>query len=756
MIVNIWEDSEGIKFHWRFREQFLKSLSEFEFIAKFESFFEEMTSELKGSSYQAVSEKMRFTPYYSSKAINLFEDRDIEAVYLALPGQSLMFRQYKNNSDSSGFRSQAYWKTAGKANVDLISAIWNELYVNIHALRVVFVEQNFLYQVERAPAKLPIIFLSYDEPFFPDHFERELIALVKGQFQLEDDCLFRVIILQYHDCFIQVFDHHHALLDGVSVRLIKNLVEDGINNQQVPALENLKGNRDYFSHSRSAACKTKMFWHEYLKGYQGVNPLPDSKNEVSFFKPVDIEESLELGIEKISIKILKTAEQLKVSVNSIFEYAWSKTLSTALLSPDVAFGVISSGRGILESPDSYVGMFMNIVPVRVSFKPELGADYHGIQKLHQDMQEIVRYDGCFSLQELEGSQEELLPGCSLINTLYTFENVDGYGASEALNFRTITNSPLTIIVKWGVQPSFVLAYDEMIFDNAGVKKLASLFMDTLENILEPEIFKSNEVSHLLSDELVKVFNSEATDANPLVLIHGALSGYEVFNKLIPQLNRQVIAIDSYNLNKNLSEKILDIEVLAEMYFQLIKNHIPSKAFSIVGFSQGGLIVNAMLKHAMREGVEVEHVIMLDSFLLTSEQKEQRTLFQSQFIERLESEYKTIVDFYDLNRDEVLKLANIELQGLLKFEAFQLEEISLHLVKAIISDPVENPEYQKFINLLCALPHNGWERIFPLINVYRLPTHHFGLLHDGVLEVAGIINKILLSEKRIVINANTST
>lgn len=491
LVLNVWQEDQQLKISWKFKESFINEDSSNQFIYQFEKVFQQMIEELKNSSYHDISDKIQFLSVYSHETLDVFNQSDIEFIYPALSGQAFMFKQYKNNPHSNGFRSQAYWIRPGKADVTLVQKIWNELYQKIPALRVTFFQQEYLYQIQKKMSdELSITVLNYDRPFTSEDLNNQLLIITAGQFCLEGSRLFQVLILQYQDCYVQVFDHHHALLDGESVRIIQGLVEEGFAYRSIPEekLLSLKENKAYFSGEKPSVLEAKAFWYEYLKGYEGLPQLSGSKQPLSFYKPVCYEGAVEVELENLSTQISQLAQQLNVSVSSIFEYAWAKMLSQELATSDIAFGIVSSGRSSLDEPDNYIGMLMNIIPVRVSFNKLSVIDNLAIQKLHAHLQELFTYDACFSLQEIESvCCTNLMPKQLLINTLYTFEHFENEPEIHDLQFKTITNSPLTVIIKWGNSTKVVLTYDKEVLDATTIELLASHFLYTIKTIFKEPI-----------------------------------------------------------------------------------------------------------------------------------------------------------------------------------------------------------------------------------------------------------------------------
>lgn len=762
--INVWNECGKIRLAFNFDDRYISKSNAREFIDLFKIEITTLTAMLSSCYTLDVVKKLNHMAYYSDELLNYINSRsEVVAIYPALAGQSLMYRQFKANECAQGFRSQAYWFIDSTVDFRLIKNIWETM----HNLMPVFNSNivsrgGIACQIEYSCNGVVVHEAAINMNYSGDHLTAYIKNIYPKQFHLEEDQLVRCILLSYDDTNIVILDHHHALLDGASIRIIKSIIDDGIQSGKLDLekVGRLKGNVDYFgSYESRLELESRYFWKKYLADYAGVNKLPYTKIDLGMWKAVEQEQAVECMLDASLYKdIVTAAVKSKVNVNTIFQYVWGRLLSNELSQDDVAYGVVSSGRANLVHPDDYVGMFMNIVPIRVNYDPKPGSIISDLQDLQDNMQQIMEHD-TISLEEIEACAEKLQAD-HLINALYTFENsrscfaIDSAVDKSEVYFKTITNSPLTIIVKWQVSPLLVFTYDCEIYNEKHINDIADKFVMELKGVIANIITLTHDrnvdggknARKIASSSLIRVFKKVENKNCPLILLHGALSGYEVFNKLVPLLKTDIIAIDSYNLHQAIKggELIDNINDLGKLYIDLVRDKTGLRKFSVLGFSQGGITLTSMLQQATEASVQFNKVIMLDSFLLTNSQKSLQQQLQMQYLQEA-CFASNLLTFHGIEYKQAKVLCDAELKALLGFELPTKCGHELNLIKAVSPRKVGDYIYQNYLSSLVEQDRNGWQDTFTKINMFNVNTNHFGLLSTKVEVVAQIVNNIIYEE-----------
>ncbi|MCW5588108.1 MAG: amino acid adenylation domain-containing protein [Legionellales bacterium] len=743
--LNCWDEADSFKLALKFKKHLVSKTETEQFVCSFKQEITNFIDALIDCPEREFNKVVDVT-FYTNKFLEKVNSGSVKKVYRALPGQETMLAQYKTNPESQGFRSKAYWTVGKDISPVEIENIWRSLRSELSGLNVNLVEQDgFYYQLESIPREMDFFKYERECLYSAKDALSYIDELFPRQFNLSRESLIRCITLQYLDCSIIMLDHHHALLDGESIQIIKNVFDDSILSASLPGknIYKFNGNKSYYKAINPyLKNEDSRFWDEYLTNYSGMGNLPLCKSRQTLKKPVDNEGMVDCELNNDLVSSIKDkAKNLKISASVIFELAWGLFLSEKCNQSDISFGVISSGRARLKNSKSYVGMFMNIVPVRIRFA-DLELDQQAAI-LQNDMHDIVQHDS-ISLNELE--RKLALSDNELINTVYSFENEQN--GQNKIKFSTITNSPLSLLVKWGNNPALVLLYDEDIFDRSTVELFLSDYLSTLHsfsgnNYKPVKISSSKIVNSSCSDNFIKIFGDLNSGLEPLVLVHGSLCGYEVFGSLVNKLKRPIIALDSYNLNQAIYDRplITDLNELADLYLSFIKKHSKVKKFSIAGFSLGGLISLAMLNKCKNWNFDINRLFMIDSFFLNDTQKSQWKKLHNYFISEV-SERTKLQEFYEIGDDQLRKLAKAELQALMDFSPPPMDDSRIYLFKGSNSYSTKIDIYKDYINSLSNLADNGWLQVYDKINITNIEASHFTILNEKADELAMNINKLL--------------
>jgi amino acid adenylation domain-containing protein len=162
---------------------------------------------------------------------------------------------------------------------------------------------------------------------------------------------------------------HHAILDGWSeASLMTELLQryEAARAGKSLGVEKLKASyRDYMEMERDALGSEESvgFWEEMLSGYS-VTPVPlAGGGEGEGTANVGIE--LEEGVEE---ELREAARRMGVPMKTVLLAVHLKALSLLTGSSDVTTAVVLNGRPEVEDGDRVLGLFRNMVPMRMKVK----------------------------------------------------------------------------------------------------------------------------------------------------------------------------------------------------------------------------------------------------------------------------------------------------------------------------------------------------------------------------------------------------
>lgn len=188
-----------------------------------------------------------------------------------------------------------------------------------------------------------------------------------------EESLFHLIVNRHVDKFEFIFSFHHAIVDGWSVAsLINEFVQAYAHSQAivlgfipqhdaVPRLSYGEFVRNELSHLDDR--DSMSFWKSYLADsepaqakwkFEDTATSPDSLFTSAF--------SLTPDEAKLAHQL---ARERAISVDTVFLYAYLKTLSFFLNSDDITIGVVFNNRLEKRGGDTLFGLFLNVLPFRL-------------------------------------------------------------------------------------------------------------------------------------------------------------------------------------------------------------------------------------------------------------------------------------------------------------------------------------------------------------------------------------------------------
>jgi microcystin synthetase protein McyB len=211
-----------------------------------------------------------------------------------------------------------------------------------------------------------------------------------------------------------LWSHHHIIMDGWCAPLLMHTVKSAYDSLRKKQVVTTFQNRPYKYYIDWLALQNRSeaenFWKNYLHGI-------DQPTKINLPKTNNIEDD-KFGIINRSLTVEETkklyqyAKSKKVTVNTVFQLAWSIILSKYIQRTDFVYGVVVSGRGInLDGVDKMIGLFIHTLPLRVVIKDNQSIESL-MQTIQKDMVSIQRY-GYLSIAEIQAISE-----CKSSNPLF--------------------------------------------------------------------------------------------------------------------------------------------------------------------------------------------------------------------------------------------------------------------------------------------------------------------------------------------------
>ena len=242
-----------------------------------------------------------------------------------------------------------------------------------------------------------------------------------------------------------IWNFHHLVLDGWSAVMVLDEVLDRYHGNPPPAAPPFRNYVAWLQqqdHSAAAA-----HWQQVLKGFGTASFNQLSRSSES---PLFVHQQESMALEPQTWAALSArAREFRCTPNTLVQAAWSVVQSAYSNSPDVVFGVTTSGRPAdLLGVDTIAGLFLSTLPFRVNLEPErdLGAWLPDIQRQQLSLNEYQ-----FSSLADIIRNSNLASGSAIFDTILIFENFPGsatrHGELSVQN-KTVfeqTDVPLTLM-----------------------------------------------------------------------------------------------------------------------------------------------------------------------------------------------------------------------------------------------------------------------------------------------------------------------
>ena len=341
-------------------------------------------------------------------------------------------------------------------------------------------------QVVRRHVTVPVTHADWrDLP--AEHRDGALAALLRADraagLDLSTAPLMRLTFVRTADDeVLQIWTHHHVLLDGWSAAQVfeevceRYAAATGGRPPRVPARRPFGDYLEWLAGRDTT--EAERYWRRTLARFCAPTPLPRDRQPAQTHR-TSSSDRFHTGLsEPDTARLRQTAQQHGLTLNTLVQGAWSLLLSRWGGVSDVVFGTTVSGRPAdLPGVESMVGVFINTVPTRIRVE----GDRPVLPWLHavQAAQAEARGFDFVSLADIR-SWSEVPGGVGLFDSIVVFENypfdLDAL-ADRGLTVRHVddaepTNYPLSVVATAAGRLTFAFDYDPAVFDRATVQRLA--------------------------------------------------------------------------------------------------------------------------------------------------------------------------------------------------------------------------------------------------------------------------------------------
>ena len=267
--------------------------------------------------------------------------------------QRRMYLIQKSAPESTAYNVARYLKIPKKYPMDNLKNILDQISLEQATFRTTFqLENNNFYQIVHKHSRFNLVISKSNKDYSENELSTLLSEYVKP-FDLDNGPLFRVKLIAGNDYNYLLFDMHHIIVDGESMRILLNELLSGILNKKIKKPEiqyvdfsqwfdkqDLQPEVDYWS-SRHVDCSQAEILPNRIS-LKGIN------NAGYIQKALDVK------------NVDEVAKKLKISVYSLFLSVYFITLYRYIDQGEITIASPVSGRIRYETND-LIGMFVNTI-----------------------------------------------------------------------------------------------------------------------------------------------------------------------------------------------------------------------------------------------------------------------------------------------------------------------------------------------------------------------------------------------------------
>lgn len=315
-------------------------------------------------------------------------------------------------------------------------------------------------------------------------------------FELDQGPLHRVSLLRHAaDHYTLVWTFHHMVLDGRSFPIV---LKDWFDFHDALAAGKVfevvpEWGYDRFLQWLPTRAKDSEagFWRQLLQGFSAPNELTalasggarDSRGEHRLALPRDLSDALRA-----------LATRWNVTLNNLLQFSWAWLLHRHGPDDDVVFGAVRAGRkGTIDGAESVVGLFINTLPVRLTF-----AQHDTLQSCVQCLRKQALAARPYEQSALADIQawSEVPGGHSLFRSVIVFDNqhlnttmhaLPGNWAGRHFELYEQTDFALTLYAYGETEVLLRLAFDQPTFSTTDADYILKFLHETLDQLVrQPE------------------------------------------------------------------------------------------------------------------------------------------------------------------------------------------------------------------------------------------------------------------------------
>ena len=541
---------------------------------------------------------------------DLFDLQDVKDIYSLTSSQEGIYAQYFQSTDTKTYQLQNLCQIGKETNLDALKKSVELLSLRHPVLKTAFTVLKSSGEIKQIvlESRIPEFrIFSQDEPFSQKALDRIISEKIKKSLDLQKDSLFRVTIVDFTDKRFMFMHTHHIILDGWCLPVIINDLQkyygklsDGISTEELSAeiQKEVSAQTSYAQYVNWIKNQDKheisKYWHNLLAD-SSISHIfgKEKKDNVKNEDAVTVRHPLN---NELSQHIEQFARENRVSLNTVFECAFSIALQKYSGSDEVVFNKIISGRSIpLKNIENTVGPFINTVPVRIKSDENTTV----AELMNETKNQTINADK-YGVLSLAGIYKACGIESKSIDALFVFENYyigdssdveDGPLKPKLISFDEQTEFNLTVtILKENNDYTIRTSYAKEMYTESEI----SAFINGYISILGSALDESKEIKDICVTDKAVIDNFNNTSHTYAIPEGSTL--YSLFESTakanseklcITTAERSVTFGELLKLSENLDSDIRSITKGKKSVIAIIAERSVEMYSAVYGIIRGG-------------------------------------------------------------------------------------------------------------------------------------------------------------------------
>jgi amino acid adenylation domain-containing protein len=464
------------------------------------------------------------------------ENGGVEDLYPLTRVQEGMLFHILDDRTAGHYVEQFVCRLRGNLDRSVLQESWRRLVARHPALRstIHWTEFDRPCQIVHRQVEVPAAFLDWGGlPTFEqeERLESYLHADQRRGFDPSRPPLSRLALVRLGvDVHQLVWTVHHVMIDGwcLSV-LLRDLLDtyQAIRSGHAPVMAPSRPFRDYVAwlDGRDEE-QAEAFWRQALRGVSAATtrgldrPAPDGRAPA----PERILERQTLVPAAMAATLQAVARSRRLTLSTLIHGAWALLLSRYSGRDDVLFGITVSGRPPeLAGIESMVGMFINVLPLRIAVDEESRL-VPWLRGLQAGVIELRRFE-TIPLARIQ-TWSGILAGSPLFESIVTVENLPFMASLQEragrLGIESIRNIerahyPIALTVLPGPELTLKISFDEGRFDPDAITRILGQLCTLIEAMAVDPERRLGELPWMLDSEREQLIGKwgRSPDDSPL-------------------------------------------------------------------------------------------------------------------------------------------------------------------------------------------------------------------------------------------------